>query len=143
MDPVLKANLSSRDLWLRLLYMILFGITYSIAELLVVCTSIFQFLTILVTGKANRPMLEFGMNLSLYVQEVFEYQTFNTEEKPFPFAPWPEEPGGGEAWRGEEEPQDLSGAEVPPDTEPVPQDVQAGPGSPSGPADERERGGGV
>jgi hypothetical protein len=59
---------------------------------------IFQFLAVLVTGRANEPLLQFGKNLSVYILEILEFQTFNTELRPFPFSPWPDEEPGGDEW---------------------------------------------
>jgi len=104
MDPMLKARLTSRDLWVRLIYMILFAIAYSVAKLLMVVTVIFQFLFILLTGGANEPLLRFGQNLTCYIAAIIRFQTFNSEDQPFPFADWPDEPAGGERWREPDEP---------------------------------------
>ena len=101
MDPALKARLTSRDLWLRLLYMILFAIAYSLAELVMVAVVIIQFVFILIAGSANDLLLRLGQNLTRYIADIIRFQTFNTEDKPFPFADWPDEPAGGERWREE------------------------------------------
>lgn len=100
MDPELKARLTSRDLWMRLVYMILFAIAYGLAELLMTVVVIFQFVFILLTGSANEPLLRLGQNLTRYIADLIRFQTFNTEHKPFPFDDWPEETPGGERWRG-------------------------------------------
>ena len=114
MDPVLKARLTSRDLWMRLIYMILFAIAYSVAKLLMTVAVVFQFLFILITGGANEPLLRFGQNLTRYIADIIRFQTFNTEEKPFPFAEWPDEDPGGERWRETGETSlEPSGADAP------------------------------
>jgi len=100
MDPDLKARLTSRDLWIRLVYMILFAIAYGLAKLLMTVVVILQFIFILLSGSANEPLLKLGQNLARYIADIIRFQTFNTEDKPFPFADWPEEPPGGERWLG-------------------------------------------
>jgi len=100
MDPDLKARLTSRDLWIRLVYMILFAIAYSLAKLLMTVVVILQFIFILLSGSANEPLLKLGQNLARYIADIIRFQSFNTEDKPFPFADWPEEPPGGERWLG-------------------------------------------
>jgi hypothetical protein len=52
----------------------------------------FQFLSSLFTGQPNDLLTRFGGNLARYLQQIIVYMTFATEEKPFPFMPWPDEP---------------------------------------------------
>jgi len=98
MEEKIRNNLTSPNVWTRLLYMILFAIAYSIAEFIIICTVVFQFFTVLITGRANEPVLKFGNNLSRYVYQVFRYQTYNSEDRPFPFSDWPEESVEDNIW---------------------------------------------
>lgn len=84
----LREHLSSRDTWMRGLYMLLFAVIYSIAELVLVAVVVFQFLARLITGDVNRRLLDFGQQLSRYLYDMLRFFTFNSEEKPYPFAPW-------------------------------------------------------
>ncbi len=93
-----RENFVDGNIWLRGLQMILFFIAWNIAELIIALLAIFQFVSALFTGSVNEPLLQFGKNTSKYVQEVFDFLTFNTEEKPFPFSDWPDEDPGGEVW---------------------------------------------
>ena len=113
MDPALKARLTSRDLWLRLLYMILLAIAYSLAELVMTVVVIIQFLFILLTGGANEALLRLGQNLTCYIADIIRFQTFNSEEKPFPFADWPDQAPGGERWRERAEAGDVGVTSAP------------------------------
>ena len=90
MSEDLKQNLSRSSIWMRLLYMLLFTIFYSLAEVVIVAVVIVQFLIALVTGNTNRRVLQFGKSLSTYVYQVLRYLTFNSEARPFPFGDWPE-----------------------------------------------------
>jgi hypothetical protein len=76
--------------------MLLFAIVYSIAEAIIVLLAIFQFVALLITGQVNELLLRFGKNLSVFMFDILEFQTFNSEIKPFPFSPWPDEEHGGE-----------------------------------------------
>ena len=89
MDTELRERLTSKHLWSRALYMALFVVAYIVAETLLTLTVIFQFVSILVSGSANGPLLKFGLNLSTYIYQIVCFQTFNNEEKPFPFSDWP------------------------------------------------------
>jgi uncharacterized membrane protein YeiB len=91
MSSDLKENVSNTNTWGRALFMILFGIIYSVAEVVLVAVIVIQFLFVLFTSEKNERLLGFGKELSTFIYQVFLYQTFNTEEKPFPFADWPKE----------------------------------------------------
>ena len=98
MKETTREHFVSGDIWRRGLYMLLFVFAYSVAEMIIVFLALFQFFAALFTGRANEPLLQFGKNLSTYIYEILEFQTFNTEVRPFPFIPWPDEELGGEAW---------------------------------------------
>ena len=98
MDESTRERLINPNIWLRGLYMIFFFVAYKIAEVILLLLGLFQFVTVLFTGKANEPLLRFGRNLAVFVEQVFEFLTFNVEDKPFPFEPFPDEPLGGEIW---------------------------------------------
>lgn len=91
MSPNLKENVSNTSTWGRALFMILFGIIYSIAEVVISAVVVIQFLFVLFSAEKNQRLLGFGKELSTFVYQVFLYLTFNSEEKPFPFADWPKE----------------------------------------------------
>jgi hypothetical protein len=91
MSSDLKENVSNTNTWGRALFMILFGIIYSIAEIVLGAVVIFQFLFVLFTSDKNERLLRFGKELCTFIYQVFLFLTFNTEEKPFPFADWPKE----------------------------------------------------
>ena len=78
-----------RSIWWRALYMVLFTILYSVAEVVLVAVVVFQFVVLLVLKKANDRLLTFGQSLSTYVYQILSFLTFNSETHPYPFAPWP------------------------------------------------------
>lgn len=90
MNDDLKQNLSKSSIWTRLLYMLLFVIFYSVAEVVITAVVIFQFVVVLVTDGPNTRLLSFGQSLSRYVYQVMRFLTFNSEQHPFPFGGWPE-----------------------------------------------------
>ncbi len=89
MNQALKQRLTARDVWIRGLYMLLFAFIYSVADLVVVTLVVIQFLMRLLTGDTNDRLLAFARGLSRYIYQILLFLTFNTEEKPFPFAEWP------------------------------------------------------
>ena len=93
-----RLNITRADIWTRGLYMLLFVLAYNLAEAAIVLTAIFQFFCALITGTVNEPLLQFSKNATAYIKQVLEFLTFNSEERPFPFNPWPDEDHTGDEW---------------------------------------------
>ena len=89
MDNEWKSNIRRGSTWLRGLFMLLFAVIYSVAEIVLLAVVVFQFLYTLFTGVNNRNALDFGRSLSMFIYQVFSYLTYNSEQKPFPFGSWP------------------------------------------------------
>jgi len=85
----IKENIKNSGVWVRLLFMLLFVVFYSAAEIVLLAVVLYQFLSLLVAGQKNDKILAFGSQLASYTYQVFSYLTFNTERKPFPMADWP------------------------------------------------------
>ncbi len=98
MEEQLKDRLTSKDIWIRLLYMLFFTIAYAVSETIVTLVAIFQFFAILFTSHANESLLRLGNNLGIYIRQILQFVTFNTESRPFPFSDWPDEERGGDRW---------------------------------------------
>jgi hypothetical protein len=92
MSGNIKDNITRCGIWLRLLFMIILSMAYGVAEAVAFAVVVFQFVASLFTGKPNDHLARFGRNLARYFQQIIAYMTFATEEKPFPFMPWPDEP---------------------------------------------------
>jgi hypothetical protein len=82
-------NLQKNKLVMRALFMVFFIVVYSVSKFLVIGFALFQLITILMTEKANIQVLRFTQGLSLYIYQITQFVTFNTEVKPFPFSVWP------------------------------------------------------
>ena len=79
-----------KSIWVRLLYMLLFAFLYSAAEFVILAVVVYQFLHVLLTGgNKDERVKNLGSQLSVYVYQILQFQTFNTEDKPFPMADWP------------------------------------------------------
>ena len=90
MAQTLKENLSVKSTWIRLIFMILYGIVvYFIIFPLIWLIAAFQFIYSLFVGKANQALLPFNDSLGQYVHQIVAFLTYITEEKPFPFTSWP------------------------------------------------------
>ena len=106
----IKENIRSRPTWTRGLFMLLLTVIYGLAEIVIIAVVVFQFLSVLITGKAIQNLLLFGQGLSTFVYDIMLYLTYNIEKKPFPFGPWTNEPptGGPTAGPEEDNPIDYS-----------------------------------
>lgn len=90
MNEELKQNLTRSGTWRRLLYVILFAVIYTVAEIVLAAVIVVQFGFVLITGQRNQNLLHFGASLSRFMYDVLRYFTFNSDDTPFPFQPWPE-----------------------------------------------------
>lgn len=89
MENPLKEKLTARTTWMRALYMLLFAVLYSVAEFVLVVVMLFQFGSRLITGEVNARLLEFSQGLATYIYQIVQFLCFNSEEHPYPLAPWP------------------------------------------------------
>jgi hypothetical protein len=90
MTDQLKENVKRRGIWLRLLYMIVLAVAFHVAEFVICVVVVFQFLTSLLTGEPNAQLLNLGRAVGVYLRDIVAFLTFATEDKPYPFAPWPD-----------------------------------------------------
>jgi hypothetical protein len=89
MSNELKAHLKERKTWLRGLYMLLFAVFYSVAEIVITVIVLFQFLLALFTGRTNERLLKLGQSLGTYIYQILQFLTFNSDYHPYPFGAWP------------------------------------------------------
>jgi len=80
---------TDRHTWERLVYTLLFAIAFNVAEVVLWAITAVQFLFKLFTGVANQQLRGFGQSLGTFMYDVILFLTFRSDEKPFPFAPWP------------------------------------------------------
>ncbi|HJP17656.1 MAG TPA: DUF4389 domain-containing protein [Nitrospinota bacterium] len=90
MGEKLGEKLTEKNKWIRGLYMMLFALIFNIAEILVAAIAAFQFVAYLFIGKTNEQLITFGQRLSIFIYQIIQFLTFNSEEKPYPFSPWPQ-----------------------------------------------------
>ena len=87
MDDEIKASLTAPETWMRGVYMLLFAVIYSVAEVVLTAVAIVQFIFLLVARGPNERLVAFGGDLGVYFYQIIQFLTFNTEQKPFPFGP--------------------------------------------------------
>ncbi len=92
MDNEIKSSLTATDTWMRGLYMLLFTVIYSVTEFVLGLIVVFQFIHVLFSRDTNERLLDFSSDLSVYIYQMLQFLTFNSEAKPYPFAVWPNGP---------------------------------------------------
>lgn len=84
-----KENVKNPDVWLRGLFILIFGVILYFVFFLVWLLVVFQFVSKLLTGDINRQLGDFSGGLRQYIAQILGYITLLSDEKPFPFNPWP------------------------------------------------------
>jgi len=86
----ISENIKSKSIWMRLVFMLIVALLYSVSRVVVTAVIVFQFFWVLFTGENNAKLQNFGVSLADYTYQIILYLTFNTEERPFPFdLEWP------------------------------------------------------
>lgn len=106
MDPEFKEHLTAKDTWIRGLFLLLFAFILGVAKVVTAAVVVIQFFFTVFTGGTNDNLRHFGAGLSRFTYQVMLYLTYNSDDKPFPFQPWP---GEAEEVTGELEPRDQAG----------------------------------
>jgi Domain of unknown function (DUF4389) len=89
MSDDIKSNITSADHWLRLAFMLLFAMIIQVAAAVMWVVVVVQFLFALLTGSDNKNLRDFGRGLSVYIFQIWQFLSYNSDEKPFPFQDWP------------------------------------------------------
>jgi hypothetical protein len=82
-------DLQRESILLRILWMVVFTLGWQLAELLLGLVVLAQLGYRLFYSAPNAGLLSFGDSLSQYLAQIGRFGTFNTDEKPWPFADWP------------------------------------------------------
>jgi hypothetical protein len=74
---------------LRILWMVLFVLVWQVAEVVLAAVVLVQLVYRLFYGAPSLSVMSFGDSLSQYLAQIGRFGTFNTDQKPWPFADWP------------------------------------------------------
>ena len=83
-------DVEPRPVWKRGLLMLLFVIAFGLAQMLLNALAIVQFVWLFVKREPNQPVAGFGMSISKWLADVAQFLTCATDERPFPWRPWPQ-----------------------------------------------------
>jgi len=100
-------NLKQPTQWFRIAFMLALAVALYLAGLVLTLLIIAQALFGLLTGADNRNLRELGAALTGYVRQVLDFLTYNSEFKPFPFAPFEASPAAAESTTHEAEAADV------------------------------------
>lgn len=78
-----------RDVWKRGLFMLLFAIAFGIGQMVLNAMAVVQFIWLLAMRQPNEHLARFGGSLSNWFAEVSRFQSGASDDKPFPWRPWP------------------------------------------------------
>lgn len=91
-------RLEKESLVLRVLWMLLFALVWYVAQMLLGVVVVVQLIYRILYSAPSASLLAFGDSLSQYLAQIGRFGTFNSDEKPWPFADWPApRPPEGEA----------------------------------------------
>tara|TARA_B100000609_G_scaffold186918_1_gene171957 strand:+ start:374 stop:733 length:360 start_codon:yes stop_codon:yes gene_type:complete len=86
MNEIKKEELLKPSKWIRLLFMVVYSLIIEIIALpLILILIVLQFLFHLISGSPNNQIKNITNWLIDFLKESFEYLTYKTEQKPFPF----------------------------------------------------------
>ncbi|MDJ0861959.1 MAG: DUF4389 domain-containing protein [Gammaproteobacteria bacterium] len=88
--PVAVANnLSNRDIAARFLRVVILAACYFILELVAKALTVAQFMFVVWKRRPNRGMARLGLMIAAYMNSLWRYCTFASDDAPWPFQPWP------------------------------------------------------
>lgn len=89
--PIYTPNQANQPhtLWKRGLWMLLLGMAFQVASMLLCVLAVAQFVLCLLKQDPNPRLRVFARSLGLYLRQIAEFVGFASEEIPFPFAEWP------------------------------------------------------
>ncbi|MBT8765248.1 DUF4389 domain-containing protein [Pseudomonas boanensis] len=85
-----RDDLQRESILLRIVWMLIFVVVWQLAEIVLGAVVLLQLGYRVFYGAPSASLLAFGDSLSQYLAQIGRFGTFNSEEKPWPFADWPE-----------------------------------------------------
>ncbi|MBB3167638.1 DUF4389 domain-containing protein [Simiduia aestuariiviva] len=79
------ANMTNGPTWIRLVYMVIYGIILHLAGMLMWILCSVQFIFTLLFGQDNENIRKMCATITQYIQEALTFVSYNGDAKPFPF----------------------------------------------------------
>ncbi len=80
---------NKRNIWTRVLFMLLLALAFHVCVTVLGVVTLIQFVIVLLNDTPNIRLASFGRSMGNYLRQITAFLTFATEEKPFPFSEWP------------------------------------------------------
>ena len=74
---------------IRLVYITFFYLLYSMTDIVLLVITLVQSVLNIFASQPSQTLTAFGANLGLYVNQIANYLSYQSNEKPFPFSEWP------------------------------------------------------
>ena len=82
-------NLKEPSQWVRIFFMLVFYFVSLAVVMILLVLTLGQALFSLITGKANDDLCTLGGSIAQFNYQIWQFLTYNTETKPFPFDQFP------------------------------------------------------
>ena len=86
----IKDHAKNTDTWLRGFFILVFGVIFYVLYIVIWLLVIIQFVTKVLTGELNSNLEHSSTKMTSYAMQILNYITYQSEERPFPFSPFPE-----------------------------------------------------
>lgn len=93
-------NFRNLETWKRGAFVVLYVLVLWFVRIVLILLAALQFGSTLIVGRPVALALPFGRSLSLYIQQIALYITWNDDRRPWPWSSWPDP--GGDASGGDE-----------------------------------------
>jgi hypothetical protein len=88
-DTEIAGNLTNPEVWIRLVFMLLYAAAFYLAVWVGGAVAVIQLAFKLISGKSIPRLAVFGTNLGTYLSQVLAFETFGSERRPWPMTPFP------------------------------------------------------
>ncbi len=85
----IKDHAKNTETWLRGFFILVFGVIFYVLYIVIWLVVIIQFVTKVLTGELNGYLEQCSTNMTSYAMQILNYITYQSEERPFPFSPFP------------------------------------------------------
>lgn len=84
-----------RNLGVRALLMLLMALAFQLTAWVLACVAVLQLVLSVFADAGNDRLRSFGRSLGLYLAQIADFESFASEDAPFPFGDWPSAPAAG------------------------------------------------
>ena len=103
-DTEIAGNLTNPEVWIRLVFMLLYAAAFYLAVWVGGAVAVIQLAFKLISGKSIPRLAVFGTNLGTYLSQVLAFETFGSERRPWPMTPFPASAGAPGQAAGRQQP---------------------------------------